>query len=270
MDANIPFILVDGNNLLYRAAYGFPTKIYNRNKEDITTIFAFFALLRIAFKEIGYPISPVVCFDGEHCLEERRLQISSYKENRINNRLNPYGALPLILDSLKTLHIPVVIEDTLEADDLIAHFVVNQNHSSFIMSSDKDFYQLLNDKVFVLNTMRKSNERIITREHIIEKFGVTPEQWVYYRALMGDASDFIKGIEGVGPKTAWRLLQLTEKELRLILVSKYQTSWEDFQKIVQIIRLDKLNSKKKLIIKDKVIEDFVPPAKVIEKLGLWG
>src|SRR5687768_9606376 len=116
-----PLLLIDGNNLLYRAAYGFPAKILNRRKEDITTIFAFFALLRIAFKEIGYPLSPIVCFDGEHALDSRREILASYKENRINNRQNPYADLPIILESLFRVGVPVWIEDFFEADDLIAH-----------------------------------------------------------------------------------------------------------------------------------------------------
>lgn len=271
MKHSVPLLLIDGNNLLYRAAYGFPTKIYNRQKKDITTVFAFFALLRIAFDEVGFPLSPIICFDGEHSLDQRRLEISSYKQNRINNRVNPYGDLPLILESLEKLSFPVLIEDRYESDDLIAHFVSAPQFQqpTFIMSSDKDFYQLVNERVLILNTMRKGAQRRIGEKDILEKFGVLPSQWAYYRALMGDTSDFIKGVSGVGPKTAKSLLSLSENELVEVLLRKYNISWDDFQKIVGVIKLDGTKVHLGAYPKFLVIEHFESPARVVDQLGLW-
>ncbi len=269
--ANTPLLLVDGNNLLYRAAFGFPTKIYNRKKEDITTVFAFFALLRIAFREIGYPISPIVCFDGVHALDQRRLILSSYKENRVNNRDNPYAGLPLVIESLFALGIPSIIEDYYEADDVIACLtrVNKEQRKVYIMSSDKDFYQLLEKDVIVLNTMRKVGDRLVLKEMIMERFGIEASQWSYFRALMGDPADFIKGVSGIGPKTAVKLLSLSEEELRFELENRYQTSWQTFMDHVSIISLDKVVDFN-LELAEKQIENFEAPARVIEKLGLWG
>ena len=265
-----PLLLIDGNNLLYRAAYGFPAKITNRKSENITTVFAFFALLRIAFREIGYPLSPVICFDGEHALDSRRAILSSYKRNRINSR-NPYGDLPLVMESLFKLGLPVVVRDFYEADDVIAQMVINHKSSRpvYILSSDKDFYQLLDKNVSILNTTRKAGERLINSEHILEKFGVPCDKWVYYRALMGDQADFISGISGVGPKTALKLLALEEEELKEVLARQYKTTWDTYIEFVTIISLQKALDFD-FDIAEIFLEDFDTPAKVIEKLGLWG
>jgi hypothetical protein len=74
------------------------------------------------------------------------------------------------------------------------------------MSTDRDFYQLASDSVSVLNTRRRPGGKVIGPEHIRDKFGVEPDQWADYRALTGDPSDNIRGVRGVGPVTAKRLL----------------------------------------------------------------
>ena len=74
------------------------------------------------------------------------------------------------------------------------------------MSTDRDFYQIVSGSVFVLNTRMGRGKKVIGRREILDRYGVEPDQWCDYRALMGDPSDNIKGVRGVGPVTARLLL----------------------------------------------------------------
>ncbi|GGO20325.1 hypothetical protein GCM10010116_40740 [Microbispora rosea subsp. aerata] len=207
----VPLLLVDGHNLIWRAAFGFPAPIYSRDKtRELTGVFGFFALLRVAIRdELPHPPEVVVVFDGEHGSASRKNADSAYKANRPAGvaGLKPILALPDIKRGLDAYGIDWLEIDDAEADDVIATLVHrNPGRPQLIMSGDRDFYQLLDDDVHVLNTAMRPGTRHIGPAHVIERYGVTPAQWPCFRALCGDPSDNIPGVHGIGPATAARIL----------------------------------------------------------------
>lgn len=203
-----PLVLVDGSNLLWRAAYGFPARIATRDGRDVTGLFGFFALLRKALHELNEPAECIVVFDSETGWTGRRQEDPTYKQHRESTDFSPITALADIQRGLTELRISWQESSDWEADDVIATYAVRaRTRNVLIMSTDKDFYQLLDrPRITQLNTARSAQRRIITGLEVRERFGIAPEQWCDYRALVGDPSDGIPGVRGIGPIRARRLL----------------------------------------------------------------
>lgn len=168
------------------ATFGF-TKMFLRVMEDYT------------------PTHAAVVFDtpgAAYCPE-----YPAYKANR-NERPRDLHKQILLADKIVEAHgVSVFADDSCEADDLIGslakHFA-NQGFVVFIISSDKDFAQLVDDScIRMVDTMKK---KVYTPESVKEKWGVLPNQMVDFLALSGDRSDNIPGVKGIGPKTAIKLL----------------------------------------------------------------
>ena len=122
-----------------------------------------------------------------------------------------------IIQYLKTLPVKVVTLDKVEADDIIAYLsdVIPQKKEDkvFIVSSDKDFLQLINENVIVYRPMEKEYYTVDT---VIEKFKMSPNNFILYKTLMGDNSDKVAGIKGLGPKKLYKLFpELSERDLTL-------------------------------------------------------
>ncbi len=198
-----PLVVVDGMNLLWRAAYGFPARIRDSEGEDVTPVFGFFALLRKAIHGL-MPCEAVVVYDGEGSTESRVEMAPDYKANRAGADYSHLAWLPTIYAGLRTIGLEFEETTGAEADDVIAELVrgVGASRSSVIVSVDRDFYQLLSDQVAIANTMRKSTDQIVDGDEIRTRFGVEPWQWCDYMALVGDTSDNIPGVRGIGPKRA--------------------------------------------------------------------
>ena len=123
-----------------------------------------------------------------------------------------------LIDYLKCLPIKTIALDKVEADDIIAHLATtitnnNDNSRAYIVSSDKDFIQLTSPKIVVYRPIEKD---YYTPDTVIEKFGVLPENFILYKVLMGDASDKVPGIKGLGIKKLHKLFpELNEQVLTL-------------------------------------------------------
>ncbi|MEO7195255.1 MAG: 5'-3' exonuclease H3TH domain-containing protein [Pseudonocardiaceae bacterium] len=202
-----PRLYVDGHNLLHRAAFGFPARITSRSGRDITLVFGFFALIRAAARNLDTPPPEViVVFDGQDGAAERRALLPQYKPP-VTGDEEAFADLPRIHEGLNLLGIHWIEDNKWEADDVIASLITAQPaREHLIMSTDKDFYQLLSPRVSVLNTQRRADRRRIHPVDVHDKHGVLPHQWCDYRALTGDKSDNIPGIRSIGDKTATRLL----------------------------------------------------------------
>ena len=162
--------------------------------------------------------------------------------------MTPIKSLPDIMAGLDLIGIRWFCRDDLEADDVIATLAVSEaERCIFIMSTDRDFYQLVSDSVLILNTRMRKGNRVIGRSEILERYGVDPERWCDFRALTGDQSDGIPGVWGVGPVTARRLLaggiglegmgplgRLTGKRVESI---KARETWDSLVRSRSIMRL---------------------------------
>lgn len=203
----VPLLLVDGHNLLWRAEYGFPARVTSRDGADRTAVFAFFALLRAAVTDLDRLVEVIVAFDGEHGAAHRQTGDPDYKANRAGIDLAPILALPDVKDGLDNLGVQWTELDGEEADDVIAS-VAHQHPDRhvLVMSTDRDYLQLIDDRVQVCNTARRKDRQLIGPADVVDRYRVQPRQWCDFRALTGDPADNIAGVAGVGDRTAARLL----------------------------------------------------------------
>ena len=274
-----PLVIVDGMNLLWRAAYGFPARIATREGVDLTGVFGFFALLRVGLRQVIPAPECLVCFDGEYGADARKEIDPGYKNDREAVDMTPIESLADILRGLDCIGIRWFFDDHLEADDVVATIVAKEaGRCTYIMSSDRDFYQLVSASVSILNTQRKPGEKIIDPNDIRERFGVWPEQWADYRALTGDASDNIRGVRGVGPVTAQRLLAggigLEDMARLGRLTGKIGEKLQDAETWNQLTRdrsLIRLRSNLPLpdLCSGEPTPEMPLAAVILDKLGLW-
>jgi DNA polymerase-1 len=177
------------------------------------------------------PTSVYVVFDGEGSATNRKNLLPEYKSGRNLSRITNWEIFEDVGDEhdakvdqiirliqyLKCLPVKTVALDKVEADDIIAHlsYKLSTEHDSqcFIVSSDKDFIQLINNKITVYRPIEKD---YYTPDTVKEKFGVLPENFLQYKVLMGDASDKVPGIKGLGAKKLSKLFpELGERIITL-------------------------------------------------------
>lgn len=272
-----PLVLVDGHNLLWRATFGFPAAIRAKDGTDRTAVFAFFALLRVALREIGEPAECVVCFDGEFGAVRRQQADGSYKGNRSDIDKSPLLALPDVKRGLELVGVPWVEIDDREADDVIASLVeLERNRMAYVMSTDRDFFQIVSDRLHILNSAHPGGRRVVGADAVLERYGVGPVQWCDFKSLAGDPSDNIPGVRGVGAITAARLLAggLTLDELRTSdrLTGRVGRTiahqWDQILAWRELIRFDSTVSVTWRT--SGAASPLLPaPATVLEELELW-
>ena len=141
----------------------------------------------------------------------RHEKFPQYKANRPTMPQELQDQLPHLWEILEVMKLPVLKKPGVEADDIIGTLVISaekEGLDSYIVSGDKDFMQLINDHIFLYAPgNRKMPEPIIyTSEKVVEKWGVKPEKIIDLFGLMGDSSDNVPGVEGVGEKTAIKLI----------------------------------------------------------------
>jgi DNA polymerase-1 len=203
-------LIVDGSNLLFQMFFGMPSRIYNEDGIGIWGVIGFVgALLKIV--KMTSPTHVAVLFDGESHNPRTDLD-SEYKANRpsfedVSDEGNPFLQLPYIYKALDALHICHAETADCEADDWIASYAIKYGaeNSMVISSFDSDLFQLINERVHILR-YRGDNSVICDKAWLLQKYGITPEQYADFKALTGDSSDNIKGAEKVGPKTAAALV----------------------------------------------------------------
>ncbi|MEX0874087.1 MAG: 5'-3' exonuclease H3TH domain-containing protein [Actinomycetota bacterium] len=238
--------LVDGNNLLWRAAHGHPAPFAADDGRDLTPLFRFIVLLRRALGTYGLFAECVVCFDGAEAWSGRLDVDASYKGNRRyeNADLSFMGWLPEIRAALGGAGVASVELTNSEADDVIATFASRAGPRHVrILSTDRDYYQLISATTTVVSP--KERPPLVTEETLVDRYRVTASQWCDFRALAGDQSDGIPGLPGVGMKKAAAVLAggRTLDDLRELGVDGSPTGavvmerWEDLSRWRDLIRL---------------------------------
>ena len=201
-------ILIDGNGMLYRAFYGLPSLI---NSQGIPTggVYGFTRMLLRLLREEN-PEYLVCTFDkGKKTF--RHIKFPKYKATRRPTPKELISQITLVKEMLTCLNILSFEEEEYEADDLLATLAVKatqENLQVVIISGDKDLLQLASPSVSIIRFKRGiSQTEIFDPEKVKEHFGVSPPQIPDLLALMGDTSDNIPGVPGIGPVTASRLIQ---------------------------------------------------------------
>ncbi len=203
--------LFDGSALAYRAHFALAkASLSNRMGEPTGAIFGFLNIL-LRILERYHPDQLAVVFDapGETA---RHRKFPDYKATRDKMPDELAIQLPKLKELLRSMGIPVVEREGIEADDIIgtlAKRASDRGLEVWIVSGDKDFVQLVNSRTFLLipGIGKKRGDNLLDRNAVLEKYGVSPEQFVDYLALVGDSSDNIPGVSGIGEKTAQKLLQ---------------------------------------------------------------
>ncbi|MGY3677448.1 5'-3' exonuclease [Streptomyces sp. TE33382] len=272
-----PLLLVDGHYLLHRAWHGFAARITSLDKTiDRTGVFGFAALLRKAQVEHADGFEIFVVFDSEDGSQTRAERDSDYKTQRPAPEPGLIDSLALVKTALDHTGVRWIEQDGREADDVIATLAISaraEGRAVDIMTTDKDYIQLLTDpSVRLLNTGIAMERRYTTGEHILPRYGVLAEQWPDFRALMGDPADNIRGIRGIGAKTAARLLtdgrrleSIPAEELRLA----WTAQWQQVLHWREMIKLDTKTAVPDNLLTNTPTTPLPTAAQVLEALDLW-
>ena len=221
-------LLIDGLNLFFRNFA--MLNMVNPDGVHIGGLGGFFRSLGALIRNIQ-PTQVYVVFDGAGSANNRKNLIPEYKSGRDLQRITNWDAfdekededaakvdqIVRVVQYLKTLPVKTVSIDKVEADDIIAYFseIIPQKPEDkvFIVSSDKDFIQLVNDNVIVYRPMEKEYYTIDT---VKEKFNMSPQNFILHKTLLGDNSDKIKGVKGLGQKGLLKKFpELAEREMTL-------------------------------------------------------
>jgi DNA polymerase-1 len=197
--------IIDAVNFLFRAYYAIGA-LTNSTGESTNALYGF---VRTLFKLIR-DFSPkylVSVFDGPDNKSTRKMIYQEYKSHRARAPEDLYPQLDLAMQFCSIAGIPYLSVPNVEADDTmgsIAQWASEQGVSTYLCTGDKDLCQLVNDKIHILNVHKNNCE--VDAQYVKEVFGVLPTQIVDLLALMGDTSDNIPGVAGIGAKTAAALI----------------------------------------------------------------
>lgn len=224
-------LLVDGSNLLFQMFYGMPSRILAPDGRPVHGTLGFAgALLRSA--RALRPTHALVVFDGE-CQNPRAALDAAYKANRpdfsaLPERETPFSQLPDIYAVLDQLGVKHLETDGCEADDLIAAYALACRGGAqvTILSLDSDFFQLIDETVRVYR-YRGDRSVLCTEEYVRARFGVRAAQYADFKCLVGDPSDNIPGVRGVGPKIAARLLARFETLEGVLAGAEGEGEWPE-------------------------------------------
>ncbi|QKJ89105.1 DNA polymerase I [Paramixta manurensis] len=202
--AENPLILVDGSSYLYRAYHAFPP-LTNSAGEPTGAMYGVLNMLRSLLLQYK-PSHVAVVFDAKGKTFRDEL-FEHYKSHRPPMPDDLRAQIEPLHQMVKAMGLPLLAVSGVEADDVIGTLALQaeqQGRAVLISTGDKDMAQLVTPNITLINTM---NNTVLGPEEVTEKYGVPPELIIDFLALMGDSSDNIPGVPGVGEKTAQALLQ---------------------------------------------------------------
>ena len=197
-------LLVDGNASLYRAFFALPA--LTNSKGTPTNAVLGFATMLLKLVREEEPQALAVAFDGPGPTSRHR-EFTDYKAQRPAMPDKLAEQIPLVHRLLECMRVPSLLVPGEEADDILAALAVRaaaEGYEVRIVTSDKDLLQVVDDRIVIRDPL---SPRTLGPVEVVAKFGVGPQHIPDFLALMGDASDNIPGVPGIGDKTARELLQ---------------------------------------------------------------
>ncbi len=210
--------LIDAKNLLFRSQFAHD-KLTTQDGRPSGCIYGFLSSIRMLKKSLGSGRF-IVCWENG-CLLSSKIErvgpswrqslFPEYKMNRVHNNEEGYkqalAQVPIIIELLDCMGLHQIEVGGLEADDLISLLAANTEDKCIVYSYDADLFQLLTLKNVLLARPSAAKYEFFTAQDVEKKHNVHPREWTRYRALMGDASDNIKVLKGVGPVKALAYLR---------------------------------------------------------------
>ncbi len=198
-------VLIDGPNYVFRAFHAVKHNLTNSKGEPTNAIFGYVQMLRSILKDLS-PTHVAVAFDPKGGTFRNKMY-TEYKAHRPPMPEELAVQWPAVFDLTDAFKLNRICIENYEADDVIATLAKQAEAKGWdvtIVSTDKDLMQLISDKVWMLDTMRKKD---YGADEVKEKWGVAPDRIHDLLALAGDSADNIPGVPGIGPKTAVLLLE---------------------------------------------------------------
>ena len=204
-------LLIDGNSMANRAFYATMGRMM-KTPTGISTnaVYGFFQIMFKTIEEEN-PDKIIVAFDISSS-EKRTKIFSEYKAGRHKTPEDLTMQFPIIKELLRMMNIPIVQKDGIEADDILGAIAKKEGKKGnkiIILTGDRDYFQLVDMNVnirYPKTIMGKTEYIIYDNYKVNEEYGLTPEKLIEVKALMGDASDNIPGVKGIGEKTALKLI----------------------------------------------------------------
>jgi DNA polymerase-1 len=252
--------LVDGSGYIFRAYHAIRFAPMTPEGVHVNAVYGFCAMLWKLLNEMKpeeRPTHLAVVFDKS----EKTFRSKMYKEYKAHRPPPPDDLIPqfpLIREAVRAFDIPCLEQAGFEADDLIATYArlaCEAGATATLVSSDKDLMQLVNDCVIMYDTMK---DKRIGIPEVIEKFGVGPDKVIEVQALIGDSSDNVPGVPGIGPKTAAELIG-TYGDLETLLARAGEIK-QDKRRQSLIDNAESARISKKLVTLDQNVPLQVPIA----------
>lgn len=202
-------VIIDGNSLINRAFYAIQRPMMTKDGIYTQGVYGFLSMLNRIMSDYE-PSHMLVAFDRK-TPTFRHIEYEEYKAGRKKMPMELAMQLPILKDILKAMGITIYEMDGFEADDIIGTTAVMAEKAdipAYVITGDKDALQLANDKTSVIITKKGISQfQLYDDVAMMEEYGFDHNQYIDYKALRGDASDNIPGIDGVGEKTAIKLIQ---------------------------------------------------------------
>ncbi|MCH4249893.1 MAG: DNA polymerase I [Microbacteriaceae bacterium] len=203
-------LVIDGHSLAFRAFFALPAESFRLESGVYTNAVHGFLSMLLTLLEHEAPTHLAVAFDlGRHSF--RTEEYPEYKGTRPDSPVEFHGQVESLQDALRAMRITVVTKENYEGDDILATLSargVQAGMRVLVVSGDRDSFQLITDQVTVLYPVRGVSQlKRYTPEELEKKYGVPPQHYPDIAALVGEKSDNLPGVPGVGPKTAARWIQ---------------------------------------------------------------
>jgi 5'-3' exonuclease len=202
-------LALDGNSLLHRAYHAYAASGMSRSDgQPIFAVYGFVALLAGILDRVD-PQALIVSFD-DHLHSVRKAKFPFYKANREKKADDLYSQMDAVHQLLTRMGISVVVEPGWEADDVVASAATVAEQAGWkcvVATSDRDAFSLISEHTTVMRLVSGlDNAQWLTPDELHAKYGIWPQQYTDYAALRGDKSDNLPGVNGIGEKTAAKLL----------------------------------------------------------------
>ncbi len=204
-------LLIDGNSIMNRGFYALPAELTNQEGLHTNALLGFLNIFFRIYEE-EQPTNICVAFDV-HAPTFRHEQYKEYKGTRHAMPEELKEQMPVIKELLTTMKIPIMEKAGFEADDLLgtmSRMGMKENMEVVILSGDRDLLQLATEKVMIRIPKTKAGKTTMEdyrAKEVMDTYGVTPLEFIEMKGLMGDTSDNIPGVPGIGPKTAEKLIR---------------------------------------------------------------